>query len=110
MDSPTRFKMCKALTNGLIEKKHISTTALNTMLSQMEENPDFNYGWNARTLSFGNLVDEGILDATKVVRCALENGASVAGSLLTVEGLVVDDIEANAKIMAMYQRTPQMGM
>lgn len=80
------------------------------IVEKVKENPDFNYGWNARTLSFGNLVDEGILDATKVVRCALENGASVAGSLLTVEGLVVDDIEANAKIMAMYQRTPQMGM
>ena len=52
----------------------------------------------------------GIVDATKVVRCALENGSSVAGSLLTVEGLVIDDLEENAKIMNMMRPNPQMGM
>ena len=69
---------------------------------------NYNFGYNARTDEYCDLVEAGILDATKVVRCAIENGSSVAGQLLTVEGLVIDDIDANAKIMSMYQRQPQM--
>ena len=72
------------------------------------EKDNYNYGYNARTDEYCDLVEAGILDATKVVRCAIENGSSVAGQLLTVEGLVIDDIDANAKIMSMYQRQPQM--
>lgn len=77
---------------------------------KVKENKDFNYGYDAREDKYCDLVQAGILDATKVVRCALENGASVAGSLLTVEGLVIDDLDANAKVMSMFQQTPQMGM
>lgn len=80
------------------------------VIEKVKENKEFNYGYDAREDTYCDLVQAGILDATKVVRCALENGASVAGSLLTVEGLVIDDIEANAKIMSMYQKTPSMGM
>ena len=78
------------------------------VLEKVLENDNFNFGYNARTDEYCDLVEAGILDATKVVRCAIENGASVAGQLLTVEGLVIDDIDANAKIMSMYQRQPQM--
>ena len=78
------------------------------VLEKVLANDNFNFGYNARTDVYGDLVEQGILDATKVVRCAIENGSSVAGQLLTVEGLVIDDIDANAKIMSMYQRQPQM--
>lgn len=80
------------------------------VVEKVKENKDFNYGYDAREDEYCDLVQAGILDATKVVRCALENGASVAGSLLTVEGLVIDDLDANAKVMSMFQQTPQMGM
>lgn len=80
------------------------------VVEKVKEFEDFNFGYDAREDTYCDLVQAGILDATKVVRCALENGASVAGSLLTVEGLVIDDLEANAKIMSMYQKTPSMGM
>jgi len=50
-----------------------------------------NFGFNAATGAYEDLVKRGIIDATKVVRCALENAASVA-SLLLVSGAVVADV------------------
>ena len=78
------------------------------VVEKVLDSDNFNFGYNARTDEYCDMVETGILDATKVVRCAIENGSSVAGQLLTVEGLVIDDIDANAKIMSMYQRQPQM--
>jgi len=47
-------------------------------------------GFNALTEEYENLIKGGILDPTKVVRTALQNAASIAGVLLTTEGLVSD--------------------
>jgi len=47
-------------------------------------------GFNALTEKFEDLVKAGILDPTKVVRTALQNSASIAGLMLTTEGLVTD--------------------
>ena len=80
------------------------------IVEKVKENEDFNFGYDARRDTFCDLVKAGILDATKVVRCSIENGSSVAGSLLTVEGLIVDDMEENLKLMQMARQTPQMGM
>jgi chaperonin GroEL len=49
-----------------------------------------NYGFDAAKLEYGDLVEAGILDPTKVVRFALQNAASVAGLLLTTEALVAE--------------------
>jgi len=46
------------------------------------------YGYNAATGEFGDMIEEGILDPTKVTRLALQNAASVAGLLLTTEVMV----------------------
>ncbi len=48
------------------------------------------YGYNATTGEFGDMLEEGILDPTKVTRLALQNAASVAGLLLTTEVMVAD--------------------
>jgi chaperonin GroEL len=47
-----------------------------------------NYGYNAQTGEFGDLVAMGIIDPTKVARSALQNAASVAGLLLTTEAMI----------------------
>lgn len=47
-------------------------------------------GFNALTEKYENLIKVGVLDPTKVVRIALQNAASIAGLLLTTEGLVTD--------------------
>ena len=48
------------------------------------------YGYNAATGEYGDMVDMGILDPTKVTRLALQNAASVAGLLLTTEVMVAE--------------------
>ena len=52
-----------------------------------------NYGYNAKTEIFGNLIKMGVIDPAKAVRVALENAASVAGLFLTTECVIVDDLE-----------------
>ncbi|MDE0005832.1 MAG: chaperonin GroEL [Rhodospirillaceae bacterium] len=51
---------------------------------------DGNYGFNAATGEYGDLVDMGIIDPTKVTRLALQNASSVAGLLLTTEAMVAE--------------------
>jgi chaperonin GroEL len=48
------------------------------------------YGYNAATSSYGDMLDLGILDPTKVTRLALQNAASVAGLLLTTEVMIAE--------------------
>ncbi len=51
------------------------------------------FGFNAATEEFGDLMKEGIIDPTKVVRTALQNASSVAGLLLTTEAAVTEKPE-----------------
>jgi chaperonin GroEL len=48
------------------------------------------FGFNAATEEYGDLIKAGIIDPTKVVRTALQNAASVAGLLLTIEAMVAE--------------------
>jgi chaperonin GroEL len=49
-----------------------------------------NYGYNAATGSYGDLVEMGVLDPTKVTRYALQNASSVAGLILTTDAMVAE--------------------
>jgi len=49
-----------------------------------------NYGFNAQTVTYGDLVDMGVVDPTKVARFALQNAASVASLMLTTEAMVAE--------------------
>ncbi|MEO8724118.1 MAG: TCP-1/cpn60 chaperonin family protein, partial [Sphingobium sp.] len=51
---------------------------------------DQNLGFNAQTEHYENLVQSGVIDPTKVVRCALQDAASIAGLLITTEAAVAD--------------------
>jgi chaperonin GroEL len=48
------------------------------------------FGYNASNSTYGDLLDMGVIDPVKVVRCALENAASVAGLMLTTEVLIAE--------------------
>ncbi|EDO07057.1 TCP-1/cpn60 chaperonin family protein [Babesia bovis T2Bo] len=50
----------------------------------------FGYGWNAKTNSYGDMIQQGVIDPTKVVMNAVENASSVAGLILTTEGMMVE--------------------
>ncbi len=56
-----------------------------------------NYGFNAETGDYGDLVEQGIIDPTKVVRVALQNASSIAGLLLTTECMVTELPEPKKK-------------
>ena len=49
-----------------------------------------NFGYNAATGEYGDMIEQGILDPTKVTRFALQNAASVSGLLLTTEAMIAD--------------------
>jgi chaperonin GroEL len=49
---------------------------------------DGGFGYNAQTEAYGDLIETGILDPTKVVRVALQNAASVAGLMVTTEAMI----------------------
>ena len=51
------------------------------------------FGYNARSEKFENLLSVGVIDPTKVTRIALENAASIAGMFLTTECVIVDEPE-----------------
>ncbi len=55
------------------------------------------FGYNAETGEYGDLVEQGIIDPTKVVRVALQNAASIAGLLLTTEAVVSELPEPKKK-------------
>ncbi len=58
---------------------------------------NFNYGYNAKTDKFVDLVKDGVIDPTKVMRVALQNASSIAGLLLTTEAIVVEKPEKEEK-------------
>jgi chaperonin GroEL len=64
------------------------------VLSKIAEGTEDNFGFNASTLEYGNLLEMGVIDPVKVVRLAVENGASVATMILTTEALITDKEEA----------------
>jgi len=64
-----------------------------------------NYGYNAASGEFGDMIEQGILDPTKVTRYALQNAASVSGLLLTTEAMVADAPKDEVAAPAM----PDMG-
>jgi chaperonin GroEL len=68
-----------------------------------------NYGYNAQTSEFGDMVAMGIIDPTKVVRFALQNAASIAGLMLTTDAMVAELVEEKADGHAHGGGMPDMG-
>ncbi len=62
------------------------------VLNKVLENKG-NFGFNAQTEEFGNMVEMGVIDPTKVARTALQNAASVAGLMLTTDAMVAELVE-----------------
>jgi len=60
---------------------------------ELAKSSNINYGYNAAKGIFEDMLVAGIIDPKKVVRCALQNAASVASMLLTTEAMVADEPE-----------------
>src|SRR5690606_15630355 len=63
------------------------------VVERVRSNDNVNFGYNAQTDMFEDLVEAGVIDPTKVTRTALQNAASIASLLLTTECVVVEKPE-----------------
>ena len=63
------------------------------VLEEVRNNSASNFGYDAATNDYGDMVAKGIIDPTKVTRAALENAASVASMILTTEALISEEHE-----------------
>ena len=60
------------------------------VLARVRSEKGENFGYNAATDEYGDLVKEGVIDPAKVTRTALQNAASIAGLMLTTEALIAE--------------------
>jgi chaperonin GroEL len=60
------------------------------IVGKILENPSYAFGFNAQSGAYGDLVSQGVIDPAKVVRCALQDAASVAGLLVTTEAMIAE--------------------
>ncbi|HTF40445.1 MAG TPA: TCP-1/cpn60 chaperonin family protein, partial [Propionibacteriaceae bacterium] len=63
------------------------------VVGKVKASAKLNFGYNAQTGEYEDLVAAGVIDPTKVTRTALQNAASIAGLLLTTECVVVEKKE-----------------
>jgi chaperonin GroEL len=66
------------------------------VVARVKDSKERNFGYNAQTDTYEDLVKAGVIDPTKVARTALQNAASIAGLLLTTECVVVEKKEEKA--------------
>ncbi len=66
------------------------------VVGKLLEQKNFNYGFNAQSGEYVEMIKDGVIDPTKVVRLALQDAASVAGLLITTEAMVAEKPEKKA--------------
>ena len=81
----------RALESPLRQIAHNAGQEGSIVVERVRESKKKNFGYNAQTDEYEDLVEAGVIDPTKVVRTALQNAASIAGLLLTTEAVVVDE-------------------
>jgi chaperonin GroEL len=67
------------------------------VVGKIKANSDPNYGFNASTDQYEDLVQAGVIDPTKVTRTALQNAASIASLMLTTEAMICGIVEESEK-------------
>jgi chaperonin GroEL len=60
------------------------------VVGKVRESAKANYGFNAETEEYADMISAGTIDPAKVTRSALQNAASIAGLMLTTEALIVE--------------------
>jgi chaperonin GroEL len=83
-EEPVRQIVLNCGTEGAVVVEHI------------KRNSEPNFGFNAATEKYEDLVKAGVIDPTKVTRTALQNAASIASLMLTTEAMICDTVEPDA--------------
>ena len=79
------------------------------VLAKVIENKG-NFGYNAATEEYGDLIEMGILDPTKVTRSALQNAASIASLILTADVMIANLPEKKQVALDKMNELSEMGM
>ena len=84
--------------------RQIATNAgdeASVVVGKILDNKSSTYGYNAQTGEFGDMIANGIVDPTKVVRTALQDAASIAGLLVTTEAMIAEAPKKDSPMPAM---------
>ncbi|MFW6456791.1 MAG: chaperonin GroEL [Planctomycetota bacterium] len=82
--------MKKALRSPLLSIAANAGEEGEVVIRKVLNNDDYEYGYDAQSMEYCDLIEHGVVDPAKVIRCALENAASVAGIILTTECVITD--------------------
>jgi len=104
-DEVTGIQIVKRAIEEPLRQIAINAGQEGSVVTQKVKEGKDDFGYNAYTDKYENLLKSGVIDPTKVARVALENAASIAGMLLTTECVVVDEKEENPAPMG----NPGMG-
>ena len=85
--------VAKALEAPVRQIAHNTGVDGGVVLNTIKQNTDTNFGYDALTDTYTNMLDAGIIDPAKVSRCALENAISIASTLLTTNVVVANPNE-----------------
>jgi len=80
------------------------------VVDKVKTNKNINFGFNAKTSEYEDLVESGVIDPTKVARTALQNASSIAGLILVTDAVVTDAPEKEDKTPALPQQGGYPGM
>ncbi len=83
-------KVCSTPIVKILQNAGFNKAGINEVISDIQKSEDNWYGYNPKEDDYFNMFKEGIIDPTKVTRLALENAASVAGTLLLTEATITD--------------------
>ena len=67
------------------------------VLADVKKSKKKNYGYNAKTKTYCDLAEAGVLDSAKVLRVALENSVSTASMILLIDCVIIDEEEKKAE-------------
>ncbi len=104
-DEVTGIQIVKRAIEEPLRQIAINAGQEGSVVTQKVKEGKDDFGYNAYTDKYENLLKSGVIDPTKVARVALENAASIAGMLLTTECVMVDEKEENPAPMG----NPGMG-
>ena len=88
----------RALEQPVREIAHNAGVDGSIVVGKLVGQQDIDYGFDAQSLQYVNLIDAGIVDPTKVVRLALQDAASIAGLLITTEVMVAGRPEGGSQL------------
>ncbi|MBV6341727.1 chaperonin GroEL [Candidatus Magnetobacterium casense] len=99
----------KALEEPIRQIIHNAGLESAIIIEKVKDSSDQNYGFDAQNEKFCDMMQEGIIDPTKVTRCALQNAASVASLMLTTSVMICDLPEKEEKMPMGGGGHPGMG-